>query len=385
MIHSSFPLLAERVLIPFRSSPALAELHRALRINALLWGPGTLVYLALTFSIGRIFTPLDAIVQAVTALSNGCLALALFGGLKLTARWEPWRRFLLMSGVVFLLAAAQAGLDNAGIVEITERLIPKLKAVYGEYDRVWFLRTAFLYFWVDCLNVSLLLLSEAIERVRSQERALAEARLTAQQAQLAALRFQLNPHFLFNTLNAISALVIEAGATEAETMISKLSEFLRASLSSETGDLIPLEDELETIQAYLDIESVRFGERLAVEFTCAPNLADALVPSLLLQPLAENAVKYAVAPAKRTVTVRIEASQDAGNLVLIVADDGDPLADAKRRPGTGVGLSNVRRRLEALYGSEGVLETFPGESGFLALIRLPLRRVEAAARERELA
>lgn len=352
-------------------------LRRAILITAGLWGAGAVAYVGLASMIARMFGPLDILLQIGTSALCGVIAFGLYGAFQMSQAWPRWRAWPLIAGCVVLIALMQAALDIGAILTIGETFVPGMKAVYGTFDRVWYARTAFIYFWIDWLTLALLLLSIAIERARRQERALAEAQLAAQQAQLAALRFQLNPHFLFNTLNAISTLVIEAGATEAEAMIAKLCDFLRASLAAEPGDVIPLEDELETLQAYLDIESVRFGDRLAVEFACAPGLGGAQVPSLLLQPLAENAVKYAVAPARRTVTIRISASREGDNLVLVVADDGDKTEGAAASYGAGVGLGNVRRRLETLYGTRGVLETFPGEDGFLALIRMPLSQAEA--------
>jgi signal transduction histidine kinase len=210
--------------------------------------------------------------------------------------------------------------------------------------------------------------------MRIRERQLADATAAAHQAQLAALRYQLNPHFLFNTLNAISTLIVIRRNDEAEAMMSKLADFLRASLGADPQTFILLEDELATVQAYLDIEGVRFGERLAVEVACPAETADALVPSFLLQPLVENAIKYAVAPARRTVTIRIEAAVSGEDLVLIVEDDGEPADEMSPRGGTGVGLRNVRERLRALYGERGVLAAAPRQRGFSAMVHLPLRR-----------
>jgi signal transduction histidine kinase len=222
-----------------------------------------------------------------------------------------------------------------------------------------------LLFFLQAVVFALLNYARALDM---RERQLVEARL-------AALRFQLNPHFLFNTLNAISTLVAEAGATEAEQMIARLSSFLRISLSAETTGMVSLALELDTVQAYLDIESVRFGDRLAVQYACGAGLADAQVPSLILQPLVENAIKYAVALSKEQVTVSIEARAAEEDLILVVEDNGQvQTADVH---GTGVGLRNVAARLEALYGRRGRIEATRRERGFIAIIRLPLSRVAA--------
>ncbi|WP_426960041.1 sensor histidine kinase [Muricoccus radiodurans] len=209
---------------------------------------------------------------------------------------------------------------------------------------------------------------------QEQQRALAEARSAMQQAQIAALRFQLNPHFLFNTLNALSTLVMTHRNPEAETMIERLSEFLRASLRADPESEVAMDEELETIQAYLDIERVRFGDRLALEVSCPSALLDVLVPSFLLQPLVENAVKYAVAPSRRPVTIRVVAWNDREHLAIRVEDDGLLAPSARPKGGTGLGLSNTRRRLMALYGADGTLEAAARNPGFTVELRLPIRR-----------
>ncbi|NML08288.1 histidine kinase [Sphingomonas sp. G-3-2-10] len=224
---------------------------------------------------------------------------------------------------------------------------------------------------------------EANNLARDRERELALARETASRAEaaasaarLAALRYQLNPHFLFNTLNAISSLIVTRDYGPADAMLAKLSEFLRATLSVDQDALIPLEDELATLQHYLEIESVRFGDRLEVAFVCGADLNDALVPGFILQPLVENAIKYAVAPSTRPVTIRVEARADDGSLTIVVDDDG-VAGEYPPKPGTGVGLANIRQRLQTLYGDQASLETARREHGFIAIVRLPLRRLVA--------
>jgi LytS/YehU family sensor histidine kinase len=221
---------------------------------------------------------------------------------------------------------------------------------------------------------------EANNLTRDRERELARARemaskadAAASAARLAALRYQLNPHFLFNTLNAISSLIVTREYGPADAMLTKLSDFLRATLTAEPEVLLPLEDELATLQHYLEIESVRFGERLEVAFVCPSDLNDALVPSFVLQPLVENSIKYAVAPSAEPVAVRVEAACDGECLVIFVEDDGAS-CDLPANPGTGVGIANVRQRLLTLYGHAGTLETAKREQGFVSILRMPLTR-----------
>ena len=235
--------------------------------------------------------------------------------------------------------------------------------------------------WMFALLGALYLMMIAVRVTRERERQLADARAQAlaaeaqaSAARLAALRYQLNPHFLFNTLNAVSASVITGRNDEAESMLARLAEFLRLTLAADPEAMIPLEDELATLQAYLEIESVRFRDRLGLAFSCPDDLRGALVPSFILQPLIENAVKHGVAPNSRPVTIRLEVSRDGDDLVVIVEDDGEPAPPgALPTGGMGVGLTNVRQRLEVLYGPRGVLQAAPRERGFLVLVRIPLK------------
>ena len=219
---------------------------------------------------------------------------------------------------------------------------------------------------------------DSARRMRQQERQLYNSIMLAQEAQLKMLRFQLNPHFLFNTLNAISTLVLDRRGTEAEAMLSRLSRFLRFTLDAAPDDRTTLARELEAQALYLEIERVRFEARLEVSFDIAPGIEDALVPALILQPLTENAVKYAVARSPRPVALTIAAEAHGDELELSVIDDG-PAAGAKPpEPGSGVGLQNTRARLSVLYGARAVMSAGPRpDNGFEVRIRLPLERREA--------
>ncbi len=213
---------------------------------------------------------------------------------------------------------------------------------------------------------------------REREAQLAEARTLAVGAQLAMLRHQLNPHFIFNTLNAIGSLVAMRRNDDAETMIDRLSDFLRASLSADARPLATLDDELTTLQNYLDIEAVRFGARLRVTYDHEPGLGAALIPSFLLQPLVENAIKHAVSPALGPVDVSLSARREGDELVVKVADSG-PGQAAPAAVGTGTGLRNVRERLALLYGDRARLDAGRRGAGFVAEVRAPLQWAEGAA------
>jgi two-component system LytT family sensor kinase len=209
---------------------------------------------------------------------------------------------------------------------------------------------------------------------REQNLRLVEAQALAAESQNQMLRYQINPHFLFNTLNALSSLILQKDFDRAERMVLSLSNFLRASLEKAPGDKITLAEELAAQRQYLAIEQERFGDRLVLRETVPYELLGALVPGLILQPLIENAVKYGVARTTRPVRVEIIAQALGDTLALIVQDDGVP--DIPDRPQTlGVGLENVRRRLAVLYGAAGRLTCGPRPgSGFAATVELPLER-----------
>ena len=186
------------------------------------------------------------------------------------------------------------------------------------------------------------------------ERALYSARL-ADQAQLKMLRYQLNPHFLFNTLNAISTLVLSQNGKQANTMLTQLSAFLRYSLDSDPLQKTTLADELKALQLYLDIEKTRFGDRLTVVKDIDSDVMDAQVPSLILQPAIENALKYAIGVMEADGEIRIVAQRENNRLFMRVCDNGpetpdDPMEILSSK--TGVGVVNMRDRLIHLYGDD---------------------------------
>jgi two-component system LytT family sensor kinase len=180
----------------------------------------------------------------------------------------------------------------------------------------------------------------------------------AHEAQLRMLRYQLNPHFLFNTLNAISTLVLQRDTETANTMLTKLSKFLRYSLDHDPLDQVDLAHEIGSLKLYLDIEKVRFEERMKIDLNISPEAEQALVPSMLLQPLIENSVKHAIARSADGGLIEINARVVKDKLILEVADDGPGIPDYKaviERNSTtsgGVGLKNIGNRLREIYGTE---------------------------------
>ncbi len=209
---------------------------------------------------------------------------------------------------------------------------------------------------------------QAIERAQQVERIRAELA----QAELRALRAQINPHFLFNTLNAIASLISE-NPEAAEDVVTRLADVFRYALTSSGREHAKLADELAFLRSYLAIERVRLGDRLRVEETIEPGVEGALVPSLLLQPLVENAVRYAVAPREDGGTIRLEARRVADTLEIVVADDGPGFLPGAVPSGHGVGLESVRERLRlAGEGHDLTVHSTPGRGAQL-LVTLPWR------------
>lgn len=197
----------------------------------------------------------------------------------------------------------------------------------------------------------------------------------AHEAQLKMLRYQLNPHFLFNTLNAISTLILEQETRQANDMVTRLSRFLRYSLDNNPKLKVTVAEEIKALQLYLDIEKVRFGDRLQLYFDVAPEASNALMPSLLLQPLVENAIKYAIASSLEGGSIAVSAWVSGDQLLLSVADDGPglDLRNGRAPRGGGVGITNSRERLRALYGEAQSFRLSTTEPhGLTISIRLPL-------------
>ncbi len=210
-------------------------------------------------------------------------------------------------------------------------------------------------------------------RLRQRELEAVAMRGRLAEATLQTLRSQLRPHFLFNALNTVSA-VLEENPRRARRVLGRLADLLRGSLRTDGPPEVPLHHEMDLVSAYLEVEQERFGSRLAVALEMAPEVADAAVPSFLLQPLVENAVRHGIAPREGPGRVAIRASRRNGDLELVVEDDGLGLPAGPLREGVGIG--NTRRRLTELYGRADCLEIRPGAAaGLIVSIRLPFRAI----------
>jgi len=209
--------------------------------------------------------------------------------------------------------------------------------------------------------------------IREREERIDALQALAHSAQIRALRNQLNPHFLFNALNSIAGLISAKRVSEAETMTENLADFLRLTLAQDPQKPITLDEELQLQGLYLDIEQVRFPGRLDVKVSVPPDVRNALVPSLITQPLIENSIKHAVARSTRPVELRIDARAIGDQLELVVSDSGGD-ADANPSKHSQLGLSNVAERLRAHYGEEGrfVAESDPA-GGFRNVITIPFK------------
>jgi len=222
-------------------------------------------------------------------------------------------------------------------------------------------------------------------QVEEQTDRLERLETQATSAQLAMLRYQLNPHFLFNTLNSISTLVLLKQTEAANSMLTRLSGFLRHTLVAEPGAKVTVAQEVETLQLYLGIERMRFEERLRTEFRIEAEAANACLPSMLLQPLVENAIKYAVSPQEEGASIMLSAQLVGRRLRIAVSDTGPglreggaqasvplPFAGMEGMVSTGVGLANIRDRLGQAYGDDHRFEIRnPAEGGFTVIIEIP--------------
>jgi LytS/YehU family sensor histidine kinase len=224
----------------------------------------------------------------------------------------------------------------------------------------------------------------SLQRARRLEVAAAQLNEQLTQAQLDTLRAQLNPHFLFNSLNSVAVLARRGKVVEVEHMVTRLADLLRHSLESSRAQLVTLRVELEAVRRYLDIEQVRFGDRLIVAIDVADPLLGRTVPSFLLQPLVENAVRHGPGDTRSPLTIAVSASERDRQLHITVRDDGvgfSPQDDG----GDGIGITNTRARLQGLYGGAASLTLSSGNGGKGTLVTVVLPATESDAKARSTA
>ncbi|MBV8687378.1 MAG: histidine kinase [Alphaproteobacteria bacterium] len=343
-------------------------------------GIGCLIGLALTFLVWLVLSRAaqESVRVQVVAAAIACVpAAAIFSTFNLAfGVHQP----LVARTVVTERSGQGTALQaNAGQEAVPPPVPPPLApaAVLAEVQRQRTIRliadglVTWYFFFAAWASFYIAMSSAA--RLRTAERRAARAERDAQAAQLRALRYQVNPHFLFNTLNSLSSLVMARREEEAEAMIVNLSTFFRSSLALDPGADVDLADEIEFQKLYLDIEKVRFPRRLEVRFDVPAELRGARVPPLLLQPLVENAIKHAVARTSEPVVLTIAAREEDSSLILSVENDRGPAPGAAPGAGTGVGLANVCERLAARFGGAADCEAgpLPG-GGYRVTLTMPL-------------
>jgi sensor histidine kinase YesM len=292
-----------------------------------------------------------------------------------------FRRLIRMRPLVTLIVSLLVVILASSAFSVIETwsyatfLKPTSKPVGVEYLGAILLNFSLLAAWAALYyGINYFLLLE--EQIRHRERLESQAST----AQLAMLRYQLNPHFLFNTLNSISTLVLLKQTERANAMLARLSSFLRYTLANEPTAKVTLAQEVETLKLYLEIEKMRFEDRLRPHFRIESETIGARLPSLLLQPLIENAIKYAVTPSENGADIWITAKREGQAVRIEVADNGGSgAAELAASPSTGVGLANIRDRLAQAYGGSHRFETRENDKGgFSVIVEIPFETGDKA-------
>lgn len=326
----------------------------------LLFTVGLWLTVFLYFTARSFFIVPNVMESAIARFINCCFAVLLTGGLYWVLLRVKTRRFIHLLGIV-IGASAIAALIYAGVAAYTYEALAGLP---GEPETdLWraLLERSQAAPWVFIAWCCGYLALEYNGRLRANEMRLMELQALAADAQNRMLRYQIQPHFLFNTLTAISTLILRNENVRAERMVMQLSKFLRHSLETSPEAQVTLREEIEAQEQYLAIEQERFGERLRFRKDLDAEVATLQVPSLILQPLVENSVRHALARTDRPVTLEISAHREDDRAVIEVRDDG--AGERPGEPGFGLGLENVRRRLGVLYGGKAAFEHGPRAGG----------------------
>jgi two-component system, LytTR family, sensor kinase len=313
-------------------------------------------------------------IPLVLALTDGFISMVLFGVIGLFV-WFPLVS-LRSHGKIELTATVNFILIGALIVYIwvtaTKLVLGTIFPEPGSYNNLW--KDTITYriaAGVLLYGVLILTYYLFISAIRLAEKASRQAQLEAmvKESELKVLRTQLNPHFLFNSLNSISSLTV-TDPPKAREMIVKLSEFMRYSLSGKNEQPVTLKQELENLRLYLDIEKIRFSERLICKEEISENCMMSLIPSMLLQPLYENAIKHGVYESTEQIIIQTTAIYNSGNVILTVYNTTDSGAMISRK-GTGTGLSNVEKRMELFFGKESYMNIERTENSFTVILTFP--------------
>jgi len=359
-------------MLPFTPAPFFADKDRAFwRLQFIGWGGTALLRAMTNIANGKPEQIVVTLIATVTGFSISLILSVIYGSLISRRPLITWSA----TAVALSFAVVIAAMINGWTLSISTG------------SEASFAQTVLSVFYLDMpLLGAWSALYYAINyylQVEEQADRLERLEAQATSAQLAMLRYQLNPHFLFNTLNSISTLVLLRQTEPANAMLTRLSGFLRHTLVTQPGGKVSVAQEVETLKLYLDIERMRFEDRLRTVFRVEPAAAKASIPSLLLQPLIENAIKYAVSPQEEGARISLTAQVIGGRLRVTVADTGPGLREQAARVAdglrtgtgpvsTGVGLANIRDRLAQAYGEEHRLEIDnPPEGGFTVIIEIP--------------
>jgi two-component system, LytTR family, sensor kinase len=318
-----------------------------------------------------------AIVAAVAALPAAVLMAN--ASIRMSMMWEPMgeqSKITTQEGIAIVQRGQNVRIIKQGGDELEVNLPPVEEIIGDKMPRLIADGTVTWYFLLAAWCAFFIAMTQQ-HRTRITELRLAEAETAAHAAQVRALRYQVNPHFLFNTLNSLSALVMSGRSDRAEDMLMALSTFFRTSLSMDPSVDVSLSEEIALQRLYLDIEKVRFPDRLDVNIDIPDDLADARVPALILQPLVENAIKYGVSSTTARVELSIRARRlDGGRMQLDVINRAIGTTSRKAagptHEGTGLGLTNVRQRLEAHFGSAADVRFGPIEGGYEVSLAMPI-------------
>jgi len=373
-------------MLPFRPTPFFANKNRAFwNLQFAGWG-GILLFRAVSgFAGGQDLSFfIIVLIEAITGFSISLILSVIYGRLIRQRALVTWgASALVLAGAVMVFAFIDAWVLSLtrpdSETSFTQLLIGYLifpMTLLGAWSALYYMVNYFLQIEEQ---------ADQLERLEAQKTS----------AQLAMLRYQLNPHFLFNTLNSISTLVLLQQTGAANAMLTRLSSFLRHTLVTEPGSKVTVAQEVETLKLYLDIERMRFEERLRTEFRIDPDAARACLPAMLLQPLVENAIKYAVSAHEEGAQISLSAQLVGSRLRIAVSDTGPglPLGEApanrplafggrKHATSTGVGLANIRDRLAQAYGEDHRFEIRnPPDGGFTVIIEIPHEPADSTAVE----
>jgi two-component system LytT family sensor kinase len=297
--------------------------------------------------------------------------------IRLARRYPAIRMTTVSTATVHLAAFAIISLTAAAWSALLQILFnpwghPEPPGPFVDVWRTWLIYQVLTFLFVYVLILTITYVVDSRESMARQRTETVRLNAELSRAQLAALRGQVEPHFMFNTLNSIAGLIRDHSNDAAVSMIVGLSEFLRRASEDSHRSQVTLAEEVEYLKRYLDIQKIRFGERLQVIVDIPGELMQAQVPNLLLQPLVENAIKHGIAKRVAGGTIRVAGARRNGNLCLSVYNDGPSLPTDWQANHNGIGIGNLRTRLQILHGSESGLQLRNTETGVEVLVTLPL-------------